>query len=140
MPNKRILIGLLCAVCAGPLPAMAAAVPLDTVRVVVNDDIITRLELAQRMRAVVQQLQRQGTRLPESGILEKQMLERMIQEKLLLQFAKENGVRVDGRSWKAPCNASRNGTIFLRWRRSAKNWKRTALTIPASARKFAARC
>ena len=95
MPNKRILIGLLCAVCAGPLPAMAAAIPLDTVRVVVNDGIITRLELVQRMRAVVQQLQRQGTRLPESGILEKQMLERMIQEKLLLQFAKENGVRVD---------------------------------------------
>jgi len=74
---------------------MAAAIPLDTVRVVVNDGIITRLELVQRMRAVVQQLQRQGTRLPESGILEKQMLERMIQEKLLLQFAKENGVRVD---------------------------------------------
>jgi len=95
MPNKRILIGLLCAVCAGPLPAMAAAIPLDTVLVVVNDGIITRLELVQRMRAVVQQLQRQGTRLPESGILEKQMLERMIQEKLLLQFAKENGVRVD---------------------------------------------
>jgi len=74
---------------------MAAAIPLDTVRVVVNDGIITRLELVQRMRAVVQQLQRQGTRLPERGILEKQMLERMIQEKLLLQFAKENGVRVD---------------------------------------------
>lgn len=69
--------------------------PIDAVRVVVNDDVITRLELAQRLQAVVQQLQRQGTQLPERAILEKQVLERMIVEKLQVQFAKENGVRVD---------------------------------------------
>jgi len=86
---------LLCAFCAGPVPAAAAATLIDAVRVVVNDDVVTRLELAQRMRAVVQQLQKQGTQLPERGILEKQVLERMIMEKLQVQFAKENGVRVD---------------------------------------------
>lgn len=95
MLNKRILMLLLCAVCADPLLAGTTATPIDAVRVVVNDDVITRLELAQRMQAVVQQLQKQGTQLPERGILEKQVLERMIMEKLQLQFAKENGVRVD---------------------------------------------
>jgi len=95
MLNKRIVMLLLCAVCADPLLAETAATPIDAVRVVVNDDVITRLELAQRMQAVVQQLQKQGTQLPERGILEKQVLERMIQEKLQVQFAKENGVRVD---------------------------------------------
>ena len=95
MLNKRILMLLLCAVCAEPVLAETAATPIDAVRVVVNDDVITRLELAQRMQAVVQQLQKQGTQLPERGILEKQVLERMIMEKLQLQFAKENGVRVD---------------------------------------------
>jgi len=95
MLNKRIVMLLLCAVCADPLLAETAATPIDAVRVVVNDDVITRLELAQRMQTVVQQLQKQGTQLPERGILEKQVLERMIMEKLQLQFAKENGVRVD---------------------------------------------
>ena len=95
MLNKRIVMLLLCAVCVDPLLAETAATPIDAVRVVVNDDVITRLELAQRMQAVVQQLQKQGTQLPERGILEKQVLERMIMEKLQLQFAKENGVRVD---------------------------------------------
>lgn len=95
MLNKRILMLLLCAVCADPLLAETTATPIDAVRVVVNDDVITRLELAQRMQAVVQQLQKQGTQLPERGILEKQVLERMIMEKLQLQFAQENGVRVD---------------------------------------------
>lgn len=95
MLNKKILMLLLCAACADPLLAETAATPIDAVRVVVNDDVITRLELAQRMQAVVQQLRKQGTQLPELGILEKQVLERMIMEKLQLQFAKENGVRVD---------------------------------------------
>ncbi|MFA5370684.1 MAG: peptidylprolyl isomerase [Sideroxydans sp.] len=95
MPNKKILMLLLCTVCANPVLAETSPTIIDAVHVVVNDDVITRLELAQRMQVVVQQLQRQGTQLPERGILEKQVLERMIQEKLQIQFAKENGVQVD---------------------------------------------
>ncbi|GAB4117906.1 MAG: peptidylprolyl isomerase [Sideroxydans sp.] len=95
MYNKKILMLLLCVLGVIPALAEAAATPLDAVRVVVNDDVITRLELAQRMQAVVRQLQRQGTQLPERGTLEKQVLERMILEKLQVQFAKESGVRVD---------------------------------------------
>jgi len=95
MLNKRILMLLLCTVCASPALAETTPTIIDAVHVVVNDDIITRLELAQRMQVVVQQLQRQDTKLPERGILEKQVLERMILEKLQVQFARENGVRVD---------------------------------------------
>lgn len=95
MSKKIIPMLLWCAVCAVPALAGAEATPIDAVRVVVNDDVITRLELAQRLQAVVQQLQRQGTQLPERATLEKQVLERMIVEKLQVQFARENGVRVD---------------------------------------------
>jgi len=95
MLNKRILMLLLCTVCASPALAETTPTIIDAVHVVVNDDVITRLELAQRMQVVVQQLQRQDTKLPERGILEKQVLERMILEKLQVQFARENGVRVD---------------------------------------------
>ncbi len=71
------------------------AVPLDHIRAVVNDNVITQLELKQRLNTVVKQLQKQGTLLPDSGVLEKQVLERMITEMLQMQFAKESGLRVD---------------------------------------------
>lgn len=68
---------------------------IDSVVAVVNDDVITRQELNDRLRVVVRQLQKQGTPLPAPEVLEKQILERMISDMLQAQFAKESGVRVD---------------------------------------------
>lgn len=68
---------------------------IDQVVVVVNDDVITRHELDERLATVITQLKKQGTPLPEQSVLEKQLLERMITELLQAQFARENGVRVD---------------------------------------------
>lgn len=75
-------------------PQMQVAT-IDSVVAVVNDDVITRHELDERLRIVTDQLKKQGTPLPEPGVLEKQILERMITEMLQAQYAKENGVRVD---------------------------------------------
>lgn len=68
---------------------------IDAVVAVVNNDVITRHELDERLRAVERQLQKQGTPLPNPEVLEKQILERMISDMLQVQFAKESGVRVD---------------------------------------------
>lgn len=68
---------------------------IDAVVAVVNDDVITRHELNERLSTVISQLKKQGTPLPEPSVLEKQILERMIAEMLQAQFAKESGVRVD---------------------------------------------
>lgn len=68
---------------------------IDAVVAVVNNDVITRHELNERLSTVISQLKKQGTPLPEQGVLEKQILERMIAEMLQAQFAKESGVRVD---------------------------------------------
>ena len=68
---------------------------IDSVAAVVNDDVITRHELDERLRTVISQLRKQGTPLPEESVLEKQVLERMITEMLQVQYAKESGVRVD---------------------------------------------
>jgi len=68
---------------------------VDGIVAVVNDDVITRNELEDRLRTVEAQLRRQGTPLPEGDVLEKQILERMITDKLQMQFAKESGIRVD---------------------------------------------
>lgn len=68
---------------------------IDSVVAVVNDDVITRNELDQRVGEVVRQLQRQDTPLPPADVLEKQILERMIMDLLQVQYARETGVRVD---------------------------------------------
>jgi peptidyl-prolyl cis-trans isomerase SurA len=94
----KIRIALTLLLFAGPVAAAEAAQSarlVDDIRVIVNEEVVTRLELEQRMQVVISQLQRQGTRLPERAILEKQVLERMIMEKLQKQFAKETGVHVD---------------------------------------------
>lgn len=68
---------------------------IDSVVAVVNDDVITRNELDDRMHEVVRQLQRQNTPLPAMDVLQKQILERMITDMLERQYASENGIRVD---------------------------------------------
>lgn len=68
---------------------------IDSVVAVVNDDVITRQELNERLRVVIGQLQKQGTPLPAPDVLERQILERIITDMLQAQYAKETGVRVD---------------------------------------------
>ncbi len=68
---------------------------IDRIVAVVNNDVITQFELNDRMRVVQRQLQAQGISLPPQATLEKQLLERMINEKIQLQFAAETGIRVD---------------------------------------------
>jgi peptidyl-prolyl cis-trans isomerase SurA len=68
---------------------------IDSIVAVVNDDVITRYELDDRVREVVRQLLKQDTPLPTKDVLEKQILERMITDMLQQQYASENGVRVD---------------------------------------------
>ena len=71
---------------------------IDLVVAVVNDDVITRNELDDRVREVVRQLQRQTIALLAEDVLQKQILERMITDMLQRQYAKENGVRSDDSS------------------------------------------
>jgi peptidyl-prolyl cis-trans isomerase SurA len=77
------------------LPAHAAVQPLDHIVAVVNDEVITRQELARRYDEVVRNLSRQNTPLPPREVLEKQLLERMVTELALQQHARNTGVRVD---------------------------------------------
>lgn len=73
----------------------AAAVELDRIVAVVNDDVIMQSELSERLRQVKSQLQEQGTPLPPTPVLQKQVLDRLILSKLQLEMAHETGIRVD---------------------------------------------
>ncbi|HNG39439.1 MAG TPA: peptidylprolyl isomerase [Accumulibacter sp.] len=76
-------------------PASRQPVPVDRIVAVVNDEVITANELRLRLNATLGQLQRQGTALPPRDVLERQMLERMVMDKVQLHYARETGLRVD---------------------------------------------
>jgi len=97
MLRKNIVAFFLiaCASIASAAEAQKQAIPLDNVEVVVNDDVITHLELEKRVGSVSKMLQRQKIALPDRKVLERQVLERMITEMLMAQFARDSGLRID---------------------------------------------
>lgn len=77
-------------------PAAAnGGIELDRIIAVVNDDVIMLSEVEDRLRTVKNQLREQGTEMPPTSILEKQVLDRLILTKLQIQMAEETGIRVD---------------------------------------------
>ena len=69
--------------------------PIDRVVAVVNDEAITQYELDDAKRVVLEQLKQQKVAQPPADVLDKQVLERLISERTLLQYAKDNGIKVD---------------------------------------------
>src|SRR5947207_11077517 len=79
-----------------PGPAAAPdVVPLDRVVAVVNDEALTQWDLREQKRVVLEQLKSSNVPAPAGDVLDKQVLERLITERALTQFAKETGIRVD---------------------------------------------
>lgn len=99
----RNLALLLLAIGAGaawpqtPQPARPAprVTSVDRVVAVVNDEAITQYDIDDASRVVLQQMRQQNVQPPATDVLEKQVLERLITERSLLQFAKDTGLRVD---------------------------------------------
>ena len=70
-------------------------IPADRIVAVVNDEVITLHELRSRLDIAVSQLRQQGTPIPARDVLQKQMLERLIMDKVQLQHARDVGMRID---------------------------------------------
>ena len=82
------------AVPAQPAPARGPQL-IDRIVAVVNTEVITQRDLSERITLVGTQLKRQGTPPPPPEVLERQVLERMIMDRVQVQFARDTGVRVD---------------------------------------------
>ncbi len=84
------------------LPSLMAAAPappkasgdVDRILVIVNDDVITETELANRLAETKKQLALEKIKTPPDDILRKQLLDRMVLERLQLQLAVQTGIRV----------------------------------------------
>lgn len=84
---KYLLAGLL-------LASTAWAQPLDRIIAVVNDEVILESDLGEMEQTVRQQLRQREAAVPPSDILRRQVLERLIMQRIQLQRADSVGVRV----------------------------------------------
>lgn len=67
----------------------------DFIVAVVNSEPVTNNEVRARMQRVVRSISEQGGQLPPEPVLAREVLERLIVEKIQLQDAKDSGIRVD---------------------------------------------
>jgi peptidyl-prolyl cis-trans isomerase SurA len=100
--NRFLCTALLSGLTALLLPSAGWAqqkprtiITLDRIVAVINDEVITRNDLTERVNLAVAQLARQGTPAPARPDLERQLLQRMISDRAQIQFAKDNGIRID---------------------------------------------
>ena len=82
-------------------PASSNAKVIDSIHVVVNDEVITKNEVRNRAVQTAQNLKARNVQLPDQATLERQVVEAMIVERAQIQLAKEMGVRVDDRTLDA---------------------------------------
>src|SRR5262245_23163666 len=68
---------------------------VDRIVAVVNDEAITQSELRLRIAQAERQLKAQNVPMPAADVFEKQILERLVTDRVQLQLAKETSLRVD---------------------------------------------
>ncbi|WP_229217658.1 peptidylprolyl isomerase [Massilia forsythiae] len=76
-------------------PASSDAKVIDSVYVIVNDEVITKREVDLRVAEITQQARASQAQLPDADTLRRQVVESMITQRAQIQLAKEMGVRVD---------------------------------------------
>lgn len=70
-------------------------ITIDRIVAVINNEVITRNALEERTLFALRQLRQQGTPPPPRAVLEKQLLERLITNRVQLDIAKQTGLSVD---------------------------------------------
>ncbi len=101
------------------LAAIQAGTPLDRIVAVVNDDVVLQSELEDATRTAAGRIQQQGGQLPPRDVLEKQVLEQLVVNKLQLQAAENTGIRIDDENLNRAINdiAARNNLSLAEFRR-----------------------
>ncbi|MFC6924002.1 peptidylprolyl isomerase [Microbulbifer taiwanensis] len=90
--SGQLALLAMCALFANTVSAQVQT--LDRVVAVVDDDVVMASELQQRMSTIMNQIQAQQVQAPPADILQRQVLEQLIIERLQLQMASRAGVTV----------------------------------------------
>ena len=92
---KRIIILLLCCISYFTTSyAKTTEQALDNVVAIVNDDVITKSELDHDLNIVKTQIAREQMPIPPNDVLQKQVLDQMINKTIQLQLAKLGGIEI----------------------------------------------
>jgi peptidyl-prolyl cis-trans isomerase SurA len=92
---RTSLSAIALSLCGLVASALAAIIDLDRIVVVVNEDVITNTELEARIEDVKQELAARNIDAPAESVLRKQVVERVVLERIQLQLADDVGVRVN---------------------------------------------
>jgi peptidyl-prolyl cis-trans isomerase SurA len=90
--KRTIVIMLLCNLLFSSF--LASAEVLDTIIAVVEEDVILERELQKEVAAIEQRIQQNNATVPPIYVLRKQVLEKMIVDKLQRQMAEKAGINV----------------------------------------------
>jgi len=95
-----LLLGVLCTFLpaaltrAEPVASTQAVDPIDRILIVINDDILTAREVETRVNTVRSRLTAQKVNLPPDEVLRRQVMDRMVTERLQVQVARQLGLTV----------------------------------------------
>lgn len=92
---QNFLLIILAALLPQTFASAVEVVKMDRIIAIVDQAVITEMELEDRIVTISAQLKKQGIELPPENVLRKQVLERLITDALQLQYAAQTGMRVD---------------------------------------------
>jgi len=89
---KQVIFSLL--LCCSFSLAQAQSTYIDSIIAIVEDDVITNSELGKEVKRIRQEYSSKGRQLPESNSLNRQVLELLINQSILIQQARNKGVNI----------------------------------------------
>ncbi|MFA9418708.1 MAG: peptidylprolyl isomerase [Gammaproteobacteria bacterium] len=146
----RLLIFFLITI-TGIQQASAEQTPIDSIIVIVDEDIISQRELDKRIELIRLDFVQNNRRLPDPDTLKRQVLEIMIVDSILLQEAKNRGLKItDGQlNQMIQGVASQNGMNLTEFRQTLinegvayeeyRNTMRRKLTVDTLQRQYTSR-
>ncbi len=93
-PAVWVICIALLAPLAGNNAIAQSTAKIDSIVALIDDDVILRSELDIAIRGITDRIRQQGGDLPPPGLLEKQVLERLIIRRLQLVRAYQTGIRI----------------------------------------------
>lgn len=90
-----LLLAVVTSAGAATRPGSTPVIDIDRIIAIINNDIITASELELRLSETKRQLAAQRIEAPTDALLRRQVLERVVMERLQLQLANQIGVRIN---------------------------------------------
>lgn len=77
------------------IPCAQALQSLDHIVAIINDNVVTHVELQQRVKDFKRQMSAKGVNVPDDAVMQKQVLERVLMDRIQMQLAKAQGIKID---------------------------------------------